>query len=183
MELETRRLLLRPLRDDDAMAMAQALNNLHVSRNLARVKYPYTLAEAQAFIALQRAFDSRSVVCAIAFRAAPDELLGLIAYEFGSEKDGAEFGYWLRECCWGMRIMSEAAAALVQYAFIEGGVGALKSGHHTANPNSGRVLRGLGFTETHREMSFGLAQGKEVATIRLNLTRESWQSQQKSRAA
>ena len=183
MEIETSRLLLRPLRDDDAIAMAQALNNINVSRNLARVKHPYVVADAADFIAKQRSFDPRSVVSAITFRAAPDELIGVVAYEYGLSNDGVEFGYWLRECCWHMGLMSEAAAALVHYAFAEGGVEVLKSGHHTANPNSGRILRKLGFIETNREMSFGLAQGKEVATIRLNFTRESWAAQQKGRAA
>ena len=50
MELETRRLLLRPLRDDDAHAMALALNNLNVSGNLARVKIPYAVLDAHSFI-------------------------------------------------------------------------------------------------------------------------------------
>ena len=182
MEIETSRLLLRPLRDDDAIAMAQALNNINVSRNLARVQHPYGMADAEDFIIRQRGFDPRSVICAITFRAAPDELIGMVAYEYGLSEDGVVFGYWLRECCWHMGLMSEAAAALVQFAFAEGGVEVLKSGHHTANPNSGRILRKLGFAETSREMSFGLAQGREVATIRFNLTSDAWAAQQKSRA-
>ena len=81
MELKTTRLLLRPLRDDDARAVASGLNNLNVSRHLARVKFPYAVEDAVAFIALQRSTDQRSKTCAIAFRCAPDELIGLISYE------------------------------------------------------------------------------------------------------
>ena len=182
MELETRRLILRPLNNEDAPAMAQALNNINVSRNLARVKFPYTLQDAEAFIARQFAFDQRSVVCAIAFKCAPDELIGMISYE-RSDDGRFEFGYWLRECCWHMRIMSEAVSALVYHAFAEGGVDTLASGYHMDNPNSGRVLRRLGFVETHSEMNFSLAQGTTVPTMKLTLTREDWLSQQKSRAA
>ena len=174
MELETRRLLLRPLRDDDAIAMAQALNNFNVSRNLARVKFPYAVQDAQTFIDLQRTFDLRSAICAITFRAAPDELIGMVTYEYDEKNPAPELGYWLRECCWNMGIMSEAATALAGYAFTQGGVDALRSGYHIDNPNSGRILRRLGFVELDQEMNFSLAQNKEIPVMKLRLTRESW---------
>ncbi len=183
MELETRRLLLRPLSDDDAHAMALALNNLNVSRNLARVKFPYMLEDAQAFISLQRSFDPCSKICAITFRCAPDELIGMVSYEYGTNGDNANFGYWLRECCWGMRLMSEAAAALVHYAFAQGQVSTLLSAYHNDNSNSWRILRRLGFEETHQTMSFCLAQNREVPSTQLKLTAEAWLTQQKGRAA
>jgi len=183
MEIETRRLLLRPLRDDDAPAITLGLNNINVSRNLARVPYPYALEDAQIFITLQKAFDPRSLISAIAFRAAPDELIGMVTYEYGINTDDAIFGYWLSESCWKMRLMSEAAAALVDYAFTQGGVDILTSAFHTDNPNSGRILQRLGFSQTHEEMNFSLAQAKLVPSAKLRLTRESWLAQQKSRAA
>ena len=182
MELETRRLLLRPLRDDDAHALTQSLNNFNVSRNLARVKFPYALEDAASFIALQKSFDPRSVVMTIAFHAAPDELIGMISYE-RQDNGSFNFGYWLRECCWGMRLMSEAATALVHYAFTQGGVDTLTSAFHTDNPNSGRILQRLGFAETRQELNFSLAQGTSVPTHQLRLTREDWLAQQKGRAA
>ena len=170
MELETRRLLLRSLREGDAQAMAQALNNFNVSRNLARVKFPYGLEDAQAFVTLQRGFDLRSVVCAIAFRCAPDELIGVIAYEHAN--DGHfEFGYWLRECCWRMGLMSEAAKAVITHAFSQEGIETLHSAYHLDNPNSGRILRKLGFEEEQQEMSFCLAQNTRVPSISLRLNR------------
>ena len=182
MEIETSRLLLRPLRGDDAFAMAQALNNLNVSRNLARVKHPYGVAEAKEFITIQRSFDTRSVVSAIAFRAAPDELIGMVSYEFGLDSQGATFGYWLRECCWHMGLMTEAAAELVRYAFTDGNMATLASAYHKDNPNSGRILRKIGFVETHATMSFSLAQNTEVPSVQLRLTRDVWAEKLKSRA-
>ena len=183
MELETTRLLLRPLRDDDAHAMTSALNNLNVSSNLARVKFPYMLADAQAFIPLQRGFDPRSKICAITFRCAPDELIGMVSYEYDINKDDAIFGYWLRECCWKMGIMSEAASAIVHYAFTQGQATTLLSAYHNDNPNSWHILRRLGFVETQHTMSFCLAENRNVPSTQLKLTAEAWAAQQKSRAA
>jgi RimJ/RimL family protein N-acetyltransferase len=181
MELETRRLLLRPLRDDDAPAMARALNNYDVVKNLSRVPFPYHVEHAEQFIALQKGFDNRSVVAAIAFRAAPDELIGLVSYEFAPGEAHAEFGYWLHEACWGMRIMSEAAGALVAHAFDAAQVEELRSGFW--NPVSGRILRRLGFEETHEAPIFSAAQKRDVPAMKLRLSRSMWTEQQKSRAA
>jgi RimJ/RimL family protein N-acetyltransferase len=183
MELETKRLLLRPLHDDDAHAMALALNNYAVAKNMARVAFPYSLEAAQHFINLQRSFDSRSKICAIAFRAAPDELLGLVSYEYAEKTGDYELGYWLRQCCWHMGIMSEAAMALVKYGFTLAHVQRLTSCYHVDNPHSGRILRKLGFGNDVPCTNSSLAQGKKVAVIKLNLTREMWLHHEKGRAS
>ena len=181
MELETRRLLLRPLRDNDAPAMARALNNYEVAKNLSRVPFPYSQNEARQFILRQRGFDPQSKVRAITFRAAPDELLGVVAYEDKAKGETFEFGYWLSESCWGMRIMTEAAQAMVTQAFMSDGVEALTAGYW--NLISGRLLRNLGFVDTYLSSIFSLALNREVPVVRLELTRSKWLGQQKSRAA
>jgi RimJ/RimL family protein N-acetyltransferase len=174
MEIETRRLLLRPLRDDDAPVMARRLNNYEVSKNLGRVKFPYSLTDAEDFIAFQRAYDDRSKICAITFKCAPDEILGLVSYEYFAEKSKTEFGYWLSECCWGQRIMTEAATALLDDAFTKAEMTELHASYW--NPVSGHLLCNLGFQETHKAMSFCLAQNKKVPTTKLALTRARWQA-------
>jgi len=176
MELETRRLRLRPLRDDDAPAIASGINNLNVSRNLARVPFPYHMADAQAFIALQRTFDPRTKVCGIAFRCAPDELIGVISYEWRAHEP-FELGYWLRECCWGLGLMKEAAAAMVGQAMSQAGASELQAYYHDGNVASARILQGLGFEITGQRLSFSLAQGRDVPSTQLRL------AQQKSRAS
>ena len=182
MELLTQRLLLRPFRDEDAHAVMHGLNNISVARNLARVKFPYAIEDAWHWFNLRHSFDPRSVICAIAFRAAPDEVIGTISYEYREGVDTI-FGYWLRECCWRMGLMSEAAITLVHHAFTQGNVEALASSYHKDNPNSGRILRRLGFVETHETMSFCLALNTDVPSIQLHLTHEDWLAQQKGRAA
>ena len=180
MELETRRLLLRPLGDDDAHAMAQALNNYEVVKNLGPVPFPYSLENARFFINLQRSFDPRSMTCAIAFRCAPGELIGMVSYKFDDKRGPPEFGYWLRQCCWRMGIMTEAATALVQYAFETAKVEQLLSGFW--NPISGRILTKIGFEETHHTTIFSVSQNREVPSTKLRLTRAAWLAQQKGRA-
>ncbi len=182
MDIETKRLLLRPLTQVDAPALAYGLNNYAVSKNLARVKFPYSLDDAHEFIERQRGFDPRSNVRAIAFRAAPEELIGIVSYEF-NQTDVAEFGYWLRECCWHMGLMTEAAEAFLNHGFFNGHLCDVHSCYHLDNPNSGRILRKLGFVETHEDNNLCVAQAKPVAVMRLGLSKAHWESAQKSRAA
>ena len=180
-EIETERLLLRALRDADAPAMALALNNYDVVKNLGPVPFPYSHENAQFFINLQRSFDPRSMTCAIAFRAAPDALIGMVSYKFDDARGPPEFGYWLRQSSWRMGIMTEAAIALVNYAFETAQVAELKSGFW--NPVSGRILYKIGFKETHHEEIFSVAQNRDVPATLLRLTREDWLAKQKGRAS
>ena len=49
-ELRSSRLLLRQPRAGDAPRLARMLNNFRVAGNLARVPYPYGLADAEAWL-------------------------------------------------------------------------------------------------------------------------------------
>jgi RimJ/RimL family protein N-acetyltransferase len=62
-----------------------------------------------------------------------------------------ELGYHLRRDCWGRGLATEAAQAVVRFAFDTLGVRALFAGHHPANDGSRRVLEKLGFQFTHEE--------------------------------
>ena len=147
--------MLRPFRANDSQAVTQALNNIYVARNLARVKFPYAAEVARQWFVFQKGFDQSSMICAIAFRTAPDELFGAISYEVREVADTI-FGYWLRECCWRMGLTTEAAGALVHYAFTEGNMTMLASAYHKDNPNSGRILQKIGFWESRSSVGKAL---------------------------
>jgi RimJ/RimL family protein N-acetyltransferase len=63
-----------------------------------------------------------------------------------------EMGFQLRPEHWGKGLASEAAAAVVDYAFERAGVLALSAGHHPENRASQRVLEKIGFRYTHDEL-------------------------------
>ena len=60
----------------------------------------------------------------------------------------SELGYHLRPEFWGLGLASEAATAVIAYAFSRLGADALFAGHHPANEASRRVLLKLGFAYT-----------------------------------
>jgi len=167
-EIETRRLLLRPLRPEDEFTLAAALNDFEVSRWLRRVPYPYTRDDAKSFIASLDEVNPRDRICAITFKSAPGVVIGLISYEYLDGADAPEFGYWLGRAFWRRHIMSEAAVALIAHGFSEG-VQTFNSGYW--NPASGALLKKLGFTETGTKRMQALALGQEVECVKLRLDR------------
>lgn len=66
-------------------------------------------------------------------------------------RNSLELGFHLRPTAWGQGLASEAARAVVEYAFTTLAVAGLFAGHHPDNTASQRVLHKLGFHLTHHE--------------------------------
>lgn len=62
-----------------------------------------------------------------------------------------EIGFHLRSTFWGQGLATEAATAVIEYAFSMLNVNALFAGHNPANQVSRHVLEKLGFRYTHDE--------------------------------
>lgn len=151
----TPRLLLRPGWMEDAPALAGAINDPAVLRNLSHVPNPYGVEDAQRFLALPHHPLMPRLLAFSRTRGAP-RLIGGCGLHRG--EDGVpELGYWIARPYWGLGFATEAARAVVGMARASG-VGTLRAAHCTDNPASGNVLRKLGFCftgETQRRHSLG----------------------------
>ncbi len=78
--LATERLLMRPISQEDAPEIARLLNNLNVSKTLARVPYPYSLQDAHHFISLkiQEMKEGQPVVVLTILDRTNHQFMGLI---------------------------------------------------------------------------------------------------------
>ena len=74
---------------------------------------------------------------------------GLKPYK--SEQKVYEIGFYLMPAYWGQGFASEAACAVVEYAFSTLKASALFAGHHPANRSSQHVPEKLGLSYTHDE--------------------------------
>ncbi len=172
--IETRRLRLRPLRNDDASAIAKLINDYEISKNLARVPFPYTIADADEFLGWVKNSTLKSRFSAICLAATRDQLMGAISYEWNEGKQNAELGYWLVKDFWGKGLMSEAARAMVNHAFTVANIDVLVSCYFDENPASGKVLLNAGFEAVGTCQQMSKAQAKEVPATSMRLTRERW---------
>lgn len=138
----TPRLLLRPGFPEDAPALAAAMSDKAIARNLAVVPWPYTLRDAEAFLASPRDPVLPSFLIFERTESAP-RLIGSCG--MGRRPSGAvEMGYWIARSDWGRGFATEACRALVEIARTLG-LSSLEGSHFIDNPASARVLDKLGF--------------------------------------
>ena len=141
----TPRLLLRPGFHEDAPALATAMSDAAIARNLAVVPWPYRLRDAEAFLASPRDPILPSLLIFERGAGAP-QLVGSCG--LGRRPSGAvEMGYWIARSHWGRGLATEACTALIDIARTLG-LARLEASHFIDNPASARVLEKLGFEST-----------------------------------
>jgi RimJ/RimL family protein N-acetyltransferase len=161
----TERLLLRPGWSEDAPALFRAIADEAIVRNLASAPWPYTLADAEAFLATERDPALPSMLILRRTPGAP-ELVGTIG--LGRRPDGQiEFGYWIARPFWGRGYATEAGRAVLVAARESLRLGTVNAGHFLDNPASGRVLEKLGFRPTGAVIAHFSAGRHEAAPCKL----------------
>jgi RimJ/RimL family protein N-acetyltransferase len=169
--LRTERLILRAPRLDDAPVLAELLNDIRIAQNTARIPHPYTLADAEAFIAYVQGGGE----CAFLVTLADDTVIG--GCGVGRLRgDAPEIGYWFGVPFWNRGYATEAARAVIDYAFSELGENLLHAGARVSNPASRRVLEKCGYEWTGVVLQRVRALGTSVPCDRFRLTRERWSS-------
>jgi RimJ/RimL family protein N-acetyltransferase len=166
----TPRLLLRPGFPEDAPALAAAIADEAIVRNLAVVPWPYRLRDAEAFLASPRDPVLPSLLIFERTSAEP-RLIGSCG--LGRRPSGAvELGYWIARPHWGRGFATEACSALIDIARTLG-LPSLEASHFIDNPASARVLEKLGFESLHIiAPRMSCARGTEVPArlMRLRLS-------------
>ena len=141
----TTRLLLRPGWAEDAPALAKAIADETIVRNLASAPWPFSLRDAVAFLAAPRDPVLPSLLI---FERTDGEPLLVGACGLGRRASGSvELGYWISRPHWGRGFATEAGLALVGIARALN-LARLEASHFLDNPASGRVLEKLGFQPT-----------------------------------
>jgi len=160
----TERLLLRPGWSEDAVALQAAISDSAVARNLARVPNPYTIDDAQAYLAEEWDPGAPRFLIFSRTRGAPRLVGGCGIHQ--DEANGAPvLGYWIARPFWGLGFATEAASAVMRIARALG-LQRVGASHFVDNPASGRVLAKVGFRPTGRvEQRFSLGRGGDVTTI------------------
>lgn len=116
--LETERLVLRPLKPGDEFALAGYLGDVEVARWLVRVPHPFTTEDATDFITQSGLTGEAGTAATLALVLKDDDkamLRGIVALH--SLDATPEVGFWLGRPYWGRGLMSEAAEALLAWAF------------------------------------------------------------------
>jgi RimJ/RimL family protein N-acetyltransferase len=144
--LETLRLRLRALVEEDATEMARYLNDREVADGLTYSPYPYTLDTAKTWLK-DVAFatqQGQSLYWAITHRES-GTFMGTIGFSLCRIHDKAEMHYWLGRPYWNHGYTTEAAKALIPFVFAQERIHRLEVNHFTRNIASERVIEKCGF--------------------------------------
>ena len=164
--IKTERLVLRSVRAEDAQAIAAGVGDLEVSRWLTHPPHPYTLDDAQEFIAKNKdTFPELAVI------EMDGEFAGLV-----SRQD--EIGYWLAKEFWGKGVALEAARAMVDDLFSKTKAQEIGSGYLRGNNRSRKILEILGFSNVCVEKVTPCSTGVETVVQKMALSRARWEAMQ-----
>lgn len=144
--LETERLLLRPVRQGDALA-SRRLMDRHVARYLVSFTSSMTLEQWSATIAAARkALGRREDVVFAVLDKAGKELIGWTGLARDrSDPELAHLGYWLGAAFEGQGYMNEAVTAFLPMAVFLLRAKAIEGAVHPDNPASIALLQKQGF--------------------------------------
>ena len=143
--LETERLILRKLNENDADAI---FNNWASDPEVTKyVTWPPHKSVEDSLNIIKTVFSKRETY-AIVKDDVPIGCVGLLFHPDTNHwwgEGAAELGYWIGEEYWGNGYAFEASQALVKRAFDELGVKEIYASYRIENNQSKRVLEKLGF--------------------------------------
>ncbi len=143
--IHTERLILRPFEPADAPRVAELCGDREIAANTLLIPHPYSLADAESWLATHRAsFDAGThVALAITLRDG-GELAGCVGLTIERAHDRAELGYWIGRASWNRGYATEASRAAIRHGFASHGLERIFASHFVRNPASGRVLEKCG---------------------------------------
>jgi ribosomal-protein-alanine N-acetyltransferase len=147
--LRTERLLLRPFDVTDAARLAELASARAIADTMISVPYPLSVDRARCEIArFEAEWESGAAATfAIALREHAENCVGSIAIRhIDREHEEGELSFWIAEAAQGNGYVSEAAGAVVDYAFRELGLNRVCAYHMVRNAASGHVLAKIGMS-------------------------------------
>ena len=143
--ITTNRLILRLFQKSDAAAVARLCNNYNIYRNTLYLPFPYEETDALGWMGhhLENFNANRSYEFAIADKNT-GELYGAIGLSNNVLFQQGELAYWIGEEFWGNGYATEAAQAIVDFAFRKKNYHKVFARYFGSNPASGKVMEKIG---------------------------------------
>ncbi len=171
--LETPRLILRPLRLEDAPMIQKYFGCWEVVQHLSsHVPWPYPEDAAEQFVAgrLAQVAEGSDIVWAITERG-NDSLIGVLDYSAEDQGLGNR-GFWLGVPWHGLGYMTEAVLAFQHYVFTELKLDRIVVSNSISNPASRRIKEKTG--GRFMGLVAGSFRNGETQSEQWEITQESW---------
>ena len=173
--LRTDRLVLRPFVPGDAPRVTELVSPFEIADTTATIPHPYVEPMADDWIRGQTAaFDAGEQVT-FAMTLAPDgELVGAMGLRLQPYLRSAELGYWVGMPYWNRGYATEAARAVIAYAFGALDVERVHANHLRRNPASGRVMEKAGMRQEGVLRHAAIKWDRLEDLVHWSILREEW---------
>lgn len=147
-KIETERLILRALVEDDARDLFGIFSDHDVMKYWNSSPW-VSIDEARLFIANSvQAMNSNTEVTLGIYLKSTGQLLGkIMLFNYAKESRRAEIGFGVSRNFWGKGIVLEAGTALIEYAFKNLQLRRIEAEIDPDNISSGKALERLGFVK------------------------------------
>lgn len=177
--LETERLMLRAITDEDAADIFRIMGDPQVTRYFGRQPMTSLDEAVQQVQGVRTAFQEQSGVRWAIVSRADRQFLGTCGFwRLIKPHDRAEIGYELAREWWGQGVMTEAVGAALTFGFTRMGLHSVEAQIHPANSGSRRVLEKLGFEQEgyFRENYYDVVEAGFTDTAVFSLLKAAWLS-------
>jgi RimJ/RimL family protein N-acetyltransferase len=148
--LETERLRLRAFSPEDGLLVQRLAGDRAIADTTLNVPHPYLDGMAERWIATHGSDFAQGRGVTFAIAKGSGELLGAISLASAKGSHQAELGYWVAKTEWNRGYCTEAARAVVRFAFEQMALFRVHSCHLSRNAASGRVLEKVGMVHEGR---------------------------------
>jgi len=174
--LATERLLLRPFSLSDANDVQRLAGDRAIADTTINIPHPYEDGMAEEWIGKhQETFDQGKGVTFAITTKADGALVGAISLMGVSAGHQAEMGFWVGKPYWNEGFCTEAANAVLRYAFEQMGLVRVHAIHFSRNSASGRVMQKVGMKHegrrAHHVRKWGVFEDLDLYGI----LREDWE--------
>jgi RimJ/RimL family protein N-acetyltransferase len=174
MILQTKRLILRPWREEDAEALYTYARDPEVGPPAGWL--PHTSIEnSREIIRTVLSAPETYAVC-LKENGRPIGSVGFHRNDLAEDDDEYELGYWIGKPFWGQGLIPEASREMLRYAFEDLGMSRIWCGHYDGNVKSRRVQEKLGFVYHHTTEGIEVSLLGEIRIGHVMLmTRDVWE--------
>jgi RimJ/RimL family protein N-acetyltransferase len=171
--IETARLVLRPPVVSDAPTIAELADDRRVAEMLVGMPHPYRIADALAWIDEPVADGGQKHVIAVRGHGG-DTVVGVATLDFRRGARLPTLGAWIGAPFQGRGYATEAAHAVIDFAFLHQGHQRLSFTCRVTNTGGRRLIEKCGFQPVAQELCPSAYFRAVVPVDRFTLDRSTW---------
>lgn len=171
--IQSRRLVLRRLEEQDIVPMTALADNIRVASKAWDMPQPYTISDAGRF--LRRVREAGDLAVFAITHSDTGAFLGCCKLDACEDETERHIGFWLGEAWWNRGYMTEALQGLVDHAFADAPrLARIAADIQVINPAARRVLEKCGFQYAGPGARRDARQGCLVPADHFRIDRGIW---------